>query len=78
MIRGLGHMIRSLHPTECTDIIMEDAKSRKTEWKDRLSKLELESLLSLRDTLMAKGGLYMLVINDSKRNAEQITQYVSV
>ena len=57
---------------------MEDAKSRKTEWKHRLGKLELESLLSLRDTLMAKGGLYMLVINDSKRNAEQITKYVSV
>lgn len=56
---------------------MEDAKSRKVEWKRRLAKLELESLLSLRDTLMASGAQYLMVINDSKKNAEQITKYVS-
>ena len=59
-------------------MIMEDAKSKKVEWKRRLGKLELESLLSLRDTLMASGAQYMMVINDSKRNAEQITKYVSL
>lgn len=58
-------------------MIMEDAKSRKVEWKRRLAKLELESLLSLRDTLMASGAQYLMVINDSKKNAEQITKYVS-
>ena len=61
---------------ECTDVIMEDAKSFKEHWMERLQQLELEALLSKRDALMAQGALYNMVASDSSRNQDFLKREV--
>lgn len=65
------------HITECTDWVMKDAKSQKQRWKQRLCELEVESLLTLRDSLMASGVAYLMVIRDSETNKTDIKRFVS-
>ena len=62
--------------TECTDLIMRDAKEKKQQWKKRLSQLEEESLLSLRDSLMAQGVLFTMIDKESKINSDEVTKEV--
>ena len=45
---------------------MEDAKKKKDEWTTRLRNYEVESLLSLRDTLLARGSMLTMTSADIK------------
>ena len=45
---------------------MEDAKKKKDEWTMRLRNYEVESLLSLRDTLLARGSMLTMTSADIK------------
>ncbi len=55
---------------------MEDAKKHKRAWKEKLDRLELESLLSLRDAIMASGVMRLQVINDCQQNQQHIEKEV--
>ena len=51
---------------ECADTIMDDAKRKKEEWTQRLQKYEEESLLLLRDALLARGSMLTMSSADIK------------
>lgn len=70
-LQVMGHM------AECTDWVMKDAKSQKQRWKQRLCELEVESLLTLRDSLMASGVAYLMVIRDSETNKTDIKRFLA-
>lgn len=55
---------------------MRDAKEKKQQWKRRLSQLEEENLLSLRDSLMAQGVFFTMINAESKLNLEDVTKEV--
>ena len=56
---------------------MEDAKKKKDEWTRRLSRYEVESLLSLRDTLLAQGSMLTMTSTDIKEIIRKIKSTVS-
>ena len=56
---------------------MGDAKTHKQRWKKRLCDLEVESLLALRDSIMASGAAYMMVLKDTEKNSAEIKKDVS-
>ena len=45
---------------------MDDAKKKKDEWMQRLQKYEEESLLLLRDALLARGSMLTMSSDDIK------------
>lgn len=45
---------------------MEDAKKKKDEWMQRLHNYEIESHLSLRDALLARGTMLTMSLADIK------------
>ena len=61
----------------CTDLIMEDAKKKKDEWTQRLSSYKVESLLSLRDTLLTRGSMLTMTSADIKEIIRDIKSTVS-
>ena len=56
---------------------MEDAKKKKDEWTQRLSRYEMESLLSLRDTLLTRGCMLTTTSEDIKEIIWKIKSTVS-
>ena len=51
----------SLHCiSECVQLVMEDAKKRKSEWEQQLPVMKLTNLLQLRDALMATACIHMM------------------
>ena len=78
---GILYLALSVHNflllPECTDLIMEDAKKKKDEWTQRLSRYEVESLLSLRDTLLARGSMLTMTSADIKEIIRKIKSTVS-
>ena len=56
---------------------MEDAKKKKDEWAKRLSNYEVESLLSLRDALLARGSMLTMTSADIKDIIRDISKTVS-
>ncbi len=58
------HIISS----EVTDLILLDAQQKQRGSKERHTKLELESLLTKRDGLMAQGVMYKMTENESQTN----------
>ena len=56
---------------------MEDAKKKKDEWTQRLRNYEEESLLSLRDTLLARGSMLTMSSADIKEIIRDIRSTVS-
>ena len=58
--------VHLLLSTECTSLVMEDAKRRKREWKTKLADMELENLLQLRDALMAHASIHLMESDDCK------------
>ena len=57
---------------------MEDAKKKKDDWTQRLQNLEVESLLSLRDTLLARGSMLTMSSADIKDIIRDIKSTVSL
>ena len=58
-------------------MILEDAKKKKDEWTQRLHNYEVESLLSLRDTLLAHGSMLTMSSADIKEIIRDIRSTVS-
>lgn len=56
---------------------MEDAKKKKEEWTQRLGDYEVESLLSLRDALLARGSMLTMCSADIKDIVRDINTTVS-
>lgn len=61
---------------ECTNVILKDAMAKKDHWSKRLNQLEKENLLSLRNSLMCQGALFMKISAESKENQAQVTKEV--
>ena len=76
-IKKESHQCHCLLPG-CTDQIMEDAKKKKDDWTQRLQNLEVESLLSLRDTLLARGSMLTMSSADIKDIIRDIKSTVSL
>ena len=57
---------------------MEDAKKKKDEWTQRLRNYEVESLLSLRDALLARGSMLTMSSADIKEIIRDIRSTVRV
>ena len=49
-------------------MILSDAQKRQQNSKEKLNKLEVESLLTKRDGLLAQGVLYRVMETESQRN----------
>ena len=70
-------LFASLYIPGCTDLIMDDAKKKKDEWMQRLRSYEVESLLSLRDALLARGTMLTMSTADIKDIVRDIKTTVS-
>lgn len=56
---------------------MSDAQKKQRTMRDKLSKLESESLLAKRDVLMAQGVMFKLIESESQNNIKNIEEEVS-
>ncbi len=63
--------------SECTDIILTNAKEKKQEWKAKLATMELDSLCQCRDALLAQGVLFSMISVESDGNLKSIAKEVS-
>ena len=63
--------------TECTDLILSNAKEKKKEWKKRLATMDMDSLLDYRDALMAQGVLFTVIAQESSSNSKYASIQVS-
>ncbi len=63
--------------TECTDLILSNAKEKKKEWKKRLATMDMDSLLDYRDALMAQGVLFTVISEESNSNSKYASTQVS-
>lgn len=52
-------------------MILADAQQKQQRSKEKLSKLEVESLLTKRDGLMAQGVMYKMMENESQTNIKE-------
>ena len=51
-------------------MILSDAQQKQRGSKEKLAKLELESMLTKRDGVMAQGVMYKMVENECKTNTK--------
>ena len=58
--------------SECVQLVMGDAKKRKSEWEQQLPMVKLTNLLQLRDALMVTACIHMmrLEVGDECMNAQ--------
>ena len=64
------------HP-ESTDRILKNAKEHKQRWTKDLELMKVQSLLHLRDALIAKACVHKMESDDSKKNVAITIQEVS-
>ena len=57
-------------------MILTDAQRKQREFNKNLAKIELDSLLSKRDVLMAQGSMYLLIESESQVNIKNIESEV--
>lgn len=57
-----------LSPVDVTTLIIQDAQKKQRVFQEKQARLELESLLSKRDVLMAQGVMYKLIQAESQEN----------
>ena len=55
---------------------MDDAKRKKESWKSRLQQLSVEGQWLLRECLLTKGAVFMMVLEDNKNNAAESKKLV--
>lgn len=67
-----------IYSAEVTDMILADAQLKQQRSKEKLSELEVESLLAKRDGLMAQGVMYKIIENESQSNMKEAETEVSV
>ena len=56
---------------DVTALIISDAQKKQREFRENQAKLDLESLLSKRDVLMAQGAMYQLIEAESRDNIKE-------
>lgn len=56
---------------------MKDAKNKKTQWKVKLQQLAVEAQWMLREGLLAKGAIMMMVLEENQKNAAECKSLVS-
>lgn len=57
-----------LSPVDVTTLIIQDAQKKQRVFQEKQARLELESLLSKRDVIMAQGVMYKLIQAESQEN----------
>ena len=62
---------------DVTELVITDAQKKQVSCREKMNKLELESLLSKRDVLMAQGGMYKLIDFETQRNITNLESEVS-
>lgn len=55
---------------------MKDAKKRKKDWKLRLQQLAVECQWMLREGLLAKGAMRMMICEENQKNAAESKKLV--
>ena len=71
------HYIYTHVITECTDLILTNAKEKKREWKTKLTAMEVDNLCSYRDALVAQGVFFNMTLRESEANHNSVIKEVS-
>jgi hypothetical protein len=63
---------------DVTTLIISDAQKKQHAFREKQARLELESLLSKRDVLMAQGVMYQLIEAESRENMKETESEVRI
>lgn len=63
--------------SECTNLILTNAKEKKQEWRTKLTAMELDNLCSYRDALVAQGVFLNMIAIETDANHKRVTEDVS-